>query len=96
MAEFRLSPAAQRDLETIFDHGVAAWDLPQAMAYADRIEAALQAAADAPMLAASCDHVRSGYRRRSVGQHVLFFRTTDYGVAVIRILHRRMEPLVHL
>lgn len=96
MAEFRLTPAAQADVEAIFDHGVAAWGLPQAMGYTDRIEAALHATAGAPMQAPSCDHIRSGYRRRSVGQHVIFFRPTEYGVAVVPILHRRMDPLLHL
>jgi len=31
MAEFRLSPAAQADVETMFDHGVAAWGLHRRM-----------------------------------------------------------------
>ncbi|MFD1034733.1 type II toxin-antitoxin system RelE/ParE family toxin [Sphingomonas hankookensis] len=96
MAEVRLTPAARGDLDAIFDHSVAAWGLPRAMAYADRIEAAFRASADAPMQAASCDHIRSGYRRRSVGQHVIFFRPTDYGIAVVRILHRRMDHIRHL
>jgi toxin ParE1/3/4 len=96
MAEFRLTPAARDDLNALFDHSVTAWGLTQAMAYADRIEAVLRASAAAPMQAASCDHIRTGYRRRSVGQHVIFFRPTDYGIAVIRILHRRMDAERHL
>lgn len=95
MAEIRLTPAAQGDLAAIFDHSFAAWGLAQAMAYADRIEATPQQAANAPLQAASCDHIRTGYRRRSVGQHVIFFRPTDYGIALIRILHRRMEVERH-
>jgi toxin ParE1/3/4 len=31
-----------------------------------------------------------------VGQHVIYFRVTRYGIAVIRILHQRMEAARHL
>jgi len=31
-----------------------------------------------------------GYRRRSVERHMIYFRITTYGIAIIRILHDRM------
>ena len=96
MAEYRLSPRAQRDLDAIFDYTVAHWDLSQAMRYTDLIEAACADLAEAPQQAQGCAHVRPGYRRRSVGQHVLYFRPTRYGIAVIRILHQRMDEGRHL
>jgi plasmid stabilization system protein ParE len=40
MAEYRLSPRAQRDLDGIFDYTVTQWGLPQALRYTDLIEAA--------------------------------------------------------
>jgi len=40
MAEYRLSPRAQRDLDGVFDYTVTHWGLPQAMRYTDLIEAA--------------------------------------------------------
>jgi hypothetical protein len=37
--------------------------------------------------APACDHhTRSGYRRRRVERHVIYFRATAYGVAIVRIL----------
>ena len=96
MAEYRLSPRAQRDLDAIFDHSVARWDVPQAIRYTDRIAAACADLADAPQQAQACGDIRPGYRRRGVGQHVIYFRTTGYGIAVIRILHQRMEAVRHL
>lgn len=96
MAEYRLSPAAQRDLDAIFDHGVARWDLAQAMRYADLIAAACADLAEAPHQAPACADIRPGYRRRGVGRHVIYFRPTGYGIAVIRILHQRMDTARHL
>lgn len=96
MAEYRLSPRAQRDLEAIFDYTAARWGLPQAIRYADLVEAACAALAEAPQRAQGCTHIRPGYRRRSVEQHVVYFRPTSYGIAVIRILHQRMDAAGHL
>ena len=96
MAEYRLSPQAQRDLDELFDHTVAKWGLTQALRYAEQIEAALEKLADAPLRAQACDHIRHGYRRRPVQQHVIYFRMTSYGIAVIRILHQRMEAARHM
>jgi toxin ParE1/3/4 len=91
MADYRLSPRAQRDLEGLFDYTVERWGLPQAMRYLDLVEAACARLAEAPQQAQGCDHIRPGYRRRSVEQHVIYFQTTRHGIAIIRVLHQRMD-----
>lgn len=96
MAEYRLSPAAQRDLDEVFDYTVTEWGLAQALRYTDLIEAACADLAEAPQRAPGCDTIRPGYRRFSVEQHVIYFRVTSYGIAVVRILHQRMDAGRHL
>jgi toxin ParE1/3/4 len=91
MAEYRLSPKAQRDLEAVIDYTVARWRLSQAVRYTDLIEVACANIAEAPSQAQNCAHIRPGYRRRNVEQHVIYFQPTSYGIAVIRILHQRMD-----
>jgi toxin ParE1/3/4 len=44
----------------------------------------------------SCEAIRKGYRRSSIGRHMIYFRITDYGIAVIRVLHARMDVLRHV
>ena len=51
MAEYRFSPAAQRDLGEVFDYSVATWGLAQAMDYTDLIAAACAELAEAPLRA---------------------------------------------
>ena len=96
MAEYRLSPAAQRDLDGIFDHTVKRWGLPQALRYIDLIEAACGALAETPLQSQDCAIIRPGYRRRGIGRHAIYFRQTGYGIAIVRILHRRMDLARHL
>lgn len=91
MAEYRLTPGAQLDLDDIFDYSVARWGLLQAQRYTDLIEAACADLAEAPLQAQACGYLRPGYRRRGVERHVIYFVPTDYGIAVVRILHQHMD-----
>ena len=95
MAEYRLSPAAERDLESIFEHTAKQWGIEQANLYTDRLTLAFAELSKFPHSAPACDHIRSGYRRRSVERHMIYFRITDYGVAIVRILHERMDVQRH-
>ena len=96
MDEYRFSPRAQRDLDGVFDYTVVQWGLPQALHYVDVIEAACADLAEAPQHSQSCANIRPVYRRRSVERHVIYFRPTTYGIAIIRILHQRMDTTRHL
>lgn len=96
MAEYRLSPAAERDLETIWTHSLQQWGVAQANRYIDFLTATFAELAQSPETAPTCDHIRPGYRRRHVERHVVYFRITHYGIAVVRALHDRMDASRHL
>jgi toxin ParE1/3/4 len=49
-----------------------------------------------PEVGRACDDVRPGYRRYSVGSHVLFYRVSAAATVVVRILHQRMDVERHL
>jgi len=96
MAELRLTPAAVRDLEDIWRYTVQRWSISQADRYIDRLTACFEALAQAPLSAPACDHIRPGYRRQLVESHVVYFRTGQDMVTVVRILHERMDAPRHL
>ncbi len=91
MVEYRLTPAAERDLEANWIYTFQEWDAAQANRYIDNMTTAFAELAQSPKSAPTCDHIRRGYRRRSVERHVVYFRVTAYGVAIIRVLHDRMD-----
>jgi toxin ParE1/3/4 len=95
-AEYRLTPAATRDLEAIWLYMLKEWGTEQANRYIDELDAAFNQLATHPQLGQSRDHIRQGYRRNRVGRHAIYFRVTDYGIAVIRLLHERMDAPRHL
>ncbi|AHL34653.1 plasmid stabilization protein ParE [Pseudomonas brassicacearum] len=91
MAEYRLTPAAERDLEDIWVYTAEQWGQKQANHYIDILATTLSDLAQHPKTAPACDHIRLGYRRRSIEQHMIYFRIATYGVSIIRILHDRMD-----
>jgi toxin ParE1/3/4 len=96
MAELRLTPAAVQDLEGIWHYTAQRWSVSQAERYIDRLTACFEALAQAPLSAPACDHIRPGYRRQVVESHVVYFRTGQDMVTVVRILHERMDAPRHV
>jgi plasmid stabilization system protein ParE len=56
VAEYLLSPAAERDLEGIWKYTRREWGLEQADRYTDLLTAAFKVLAEAPKSAPACDH----------------------------------------
>ena len=95
-AEYRLAPEANRDMEAIWLYTLEKWGLEQANRYTNELIEAFGQLAAAPNTATPCDHIHKGYRRSRVGRHAIYFRVTDYGIAVVRVLHDRMLSTRHL
>ena len=96
MHEFRLTPAAESDLEEIWRYTRQKWGVEQAHRYIDVLTEAFAVLADSPKSAPACDHIRAGYRHRSIERHVVYFKIAPYGIAVVRVLHERMDAPRHL
>ena len=97
MSQYRLSPAAQADLEDIWDYTADQWDIEQAETYIRELQRTIERAAANPRIGRTCDDIRIGYRKLPAGSHILFFRVADDDIIdVIRILHQRMDIESHL
>lgn len=96
MNEYRLTPAARRDLSSIWDFTQEHWSTSQAETYVTEIRAAIERIAADPRRGRACGEVRAGYRRYRINSHTLFYVATASGVDVIRILHQPMDPIRHL
>ena len=91
MAEYRLTPAAERDLEKIWRYTQRTWGIAQAERYIDKLHGAFAELAENPQRAPACDHIRLGYRMAVTENHVIYFRIATYGADIIRVLHERMD-----
>lgn len=95
-AENRLTTAAVEDLDEIWRFTFERWGSEQAHRYIDAMVEAFVRLSRAPQRADACDHIRKGYRRGRVGRHAIYFRVTEYGIFVVRVLHGRMDASRHL
>ena len=97
MSRYLLSPAAQADLEEIWDYTAERWDVDQAEEYLRGLQHAIERAAANPRVGRSCDEIRPGYRKLAAGSHTLYYRlSADGTVDVVRVLHQRMDVDRHL
>jgi toxin ParE1/3/4 len=91
-----LSPRAPTDLDDIWAYTAKRWGNDQAESYIRRIGQSIAVVAMQPGIGRPCPEVRDGYDKFPAGSHVLFYRATEDGVDIVRILHERMDFRQHL
>ncbi len=57
---------------------------------------AIEIVAARPARGRVCDDIRPGYRRVSVGSHMVFYREMEAAIVIVRILHQGMDFDRHL
>jgi toxin ParE1/3/4 len=93
MASF--STRAKDGVSGIWHYMVDHWGRGQAELYLGLIEAAVDALSRDPKLGRPCSEIRRGYRKHTVGSHVLYYRLKGGTIFVLRVLHRSMDPERH-
>lgn len=92
---YRLYPLALADLEDIWSCTVSRWSLEQAESYHAAIVAAFEGLSIGSKQGRPSD-VREGYFKYAVGSHLVFYRRSEAGIDIVRILHQRMDVARHL
>lgn len=96
MASFRLTKKAKADLRSLGRYTQKTWGREQRNRYLALLDGGFHDLAANPQKGRTCDDIRQGYRKYHVGRHLIFYRQEDSGIAVIRILHERMDIEAHL
>ena len=96
MPHYIFSLRAEADLDDIITFTIDRWNKAQADRYVAALDDCCQRLADNPLIGRACDEFLPGLRRMEQGSHVVFYRQRDYGVRIIRILHKRMLPARHI
>ena len=91
MVPYVLSPAAQIDIEQIWDYTAENWSETQAETYVLAIREALERVAKGEIKARSAEDIRPGYYKIISGSHLILFRRNNSTIEVVRILHQRMD-----
>ncbi|HSC67353.1 MAG TPA: type II toxin-antitoxin system RelE/ParE family toxin [Cellvibrio sp.] len=88
---YKLSEAAASDIERILDWSLAEFGLTQTEEYYRSMSACMEGLAENPAMGVSIDGIRAGYRRFPHQSHVIFYTQMDWGILIVRVLHKRMD-----
>jgi len=95
MPSYRLSPLAEDDLYKIISTTIESWGSAQAKIYAQTIDTALSKLAQYPDFGRERNEIYKDAKSFPVEKHIVFYRVSDNGIDVARILHQRMDPSKH-
>ncbi len=93
--KLKLSKNADQDLQNLYIEGFQQWGETQADKYFQEIIEHFDLLSASPLLFASVDHIRNGYRRSICGSHSIYYRIQNDTVEVMGIL-KRQNPVDHL
>ncbi|WP_409013487.1 type II toxin-antitoxin system RelE/ParE family toxin [Dyadobacter sp. CY351] len=92
MLNYRISKAAQNDLENIWEYTLREWSSNQAEKYLDGLLNCFQALGDKRIEGKPAEHIREGYFKCLFIKHQIFYRKSpDYNIEIIRVLHVSMD-----
>ena len=89
--KLRISAPAKADLTGIGDYTRRQWGAAQKQKYLDQIRDKFKALLETPGLGPPRDDISEGLRSCPVGKHLIFYRTTDAELLIIRVLHESMD-----
>jgi toxin ParE1/3/4 len=95
MTIYILTPAAQQDINKIWDYTVENWGVDQAIHYTKDIRDACRELTEGTRHCRPAE-VRERYFKSAVGSHVIYFRHQDTALEIVRILHKSMDAPLHL
>lgn len=96
MPKVKFSREARADLRNIDNYTYQTWGRAQADKYVEMIEKGCHLLAKHPTLGRSQDEFFPGLKKYPIGKHYIFYRMTDEGIEVIRVLHQAMDISRHI
>ena len=90
---YKISREANRDLEEIWIYTFKYWSQKQADRYLNLILDEIEFLAENPNSGKDYSHVKSGYMRSKIKEHLIFYTVnlSANQIEIIRVLHQKMD-----
>jgi toxin ParE1/3/4 len=89
---FKASGKAKADLIKIAKYTQLTWGTAQRNDYLKLMDSAFHRLANEPFLGVSCNYIKEGYRKRTQGSHVIYYKEHKANqILIVRILHKSMD-----
>lgn len=96
MNNCRLTENADLDIIEIYLYSLKTFGIAQTENYIEALHRCLASLAENPFLGRDCSMIKPGVRRFEYAKHSIYYRTDEYDILVLRILHQRMDPARYL
>ena len=96
MKRLVISAAARADLRNIARYSEREWGRARKKQYLSAIRERFARLLQQPESGIARRDISAGYRSLPVGRHIIFYRIKADAVVIIRILHQRMDAMLHL
>ena len=91
-----ISPAAHSDLSNIYRFGLQKWGEGQSSRYLEKVKEQFRTLTRLPYIGTERLELLPGVRSFPVESHVIFYRLSPTHIEIIRLLHGRQDPAIHL
>jgi toxin ParE1/3/4 len=91
MGCYKLLPAAEHDLEAIWQYTAQEWGVRQADLYIDQLDEAFQLIAEQPLICRERNEFTPPVRIYHRGHHLVVYLINAADITVIRVLHESMD-----
>jgi toxin ParE1/3/4 len=92
LAEYRLTPEAANDVDSITEFTRETWSLSQALDYTDDLYDAFEQLAGNPGMGRSEAELNDALRSKPVGSHRIYYTVGRGHITILRILHTAQDP----
>jgi toxin ParE1/3/4 len=96
MSKYTLSSKADKDITEIYQYSYERFGYMQADSYLQGLEDKFRHLADQPFVGRQIDHIRKGYFRYEYESHSIFYKQTENGIIIMRVLHRGRDMFRHV
>jgi toxin ParE1/3/4 len=96
MKRYALSEEADADILNTLVGSIQQWGLVRAERYILEMHGAFENLAAFPNIGRNIGHVREGYFQFPHDSHNVFYQKTDEGIVIMRVLHQKQPPELHL
>ncbi len=96
MTRYDLTKFAERDLQSSADYTIEKFGINQARRCRDSLFRTFESLTEHPEMGQDYSHVKEGCRRHEHESHVIYYKITDSGILVLRLLHQSQDPTSYL
>lgn len=88
---YKLSKAAERDLEQLYRYTILQFGMTQASDYLTELMRTFELLAEFPSMGKSAEWIRPNLRCHSYQSHMIYYRQRANDIFIVRVLHQRMD-----